>query len=67
MTQYERGHVEFSCFTLDQIDKGTRKVDRFLEGLHKDIKGLIAFGRLTTYAAVVMSAMILDRDVPRLE
>ncbi|XP_022156862.1 uncharacterized protein LOC111023703 [Momordica charantia] len=51
VAQYERKFTELSRFGMQYISTEQLKIDKFIDGLHREIKGLLVLKEPTSYAA----------------
>ncbi|XP_022156992.1 uncharacterized protein LOC111023821 [Momordica charantia] len=61
VAQYERKFTELSRFRMQYIPIEQLKIDKFIDGLHREIKGLLVLKEPTTYAAAVRCALVMDK------
>ncbi|XP_022155341.1 uncharacterized protein LOC111022474 [Momordica charantia] len=61
VTQYERKFTELSRFGMQYIPTEQLKIDKFIDDLRREIKGLLVLKEPTTYAAAVRCALVMDK------
>ncbi|XP_022155925.1 uncharacterized protein LOC111022925 [Momordica charantia] len=61
VAQYERKFTELSRFGMQYIPTEQLKIDKFIDGLRREIKGLLVLKEPTTYAAAVRCALVMDK------
>ena len=59
--QYERKFTELSRFGMQYIPTEQLKIDKFIDGLRREIKGLLVLKEPTTYAAAVRCTLVMDK------
>ncbi|XP_022149380.1 uncharacterized protein LOC111017810 [Momordica charantia] len=61
VAQYEMKFTEPSRFGMQYIPTEQLKIDKFIDGLRREIKGLLVLKEPTTYAAAVRCALVMDK------
>ncbi|XP_022131660.1 uncharacterized protein LOC111004785 [Momordica charantia] len=61
VAQYERKFTELSRFRMQYIPTEQLKIDKFVDGLRREIKGLLVLKEPTTYAAAVRCTLVMDK------
>ncbi|XP_022156067.1 uncharacterized protein LOC111023035 [Momordica charantia] len=61
VAQYKRKFTELSRFGMQYIPTEQLKIDKFIDGLRREIKGLLILKESTTYAAAVRCALVMDK------
>ncbi|XP_022158212.1 uncharacterized protein LOC111024748 [Momordica charantia] len=61
VAQYERKFTELSRIGMQYIPTEQLKIDKFIDGLRREIKGLLVLKEPTTYAAAVKCVLVMDK------
>lgn len=62
VAEYERKFTELARFVPEYVDTDEKRAKRFQQGLKPWIRSRVAVFELTTYAAVVQKAMIIESE-----
>nr|XP_017227805.1 PREDICTED: uncharacterized protein LOC108203400 [Daucus carota subsp. sativus] len=62
VAEYEKRFMELPRFVTAYVDTDLKKAKRFQQGLRSDIRISVAALRLKTYADVVQTAMVIERE-----
>ncbi|XP_063944985.1 uncharacterized protein LOC135151199 [Daucus carota subsp. sativus] len=62
VAEYEKKFMELARFVTAYVDTDLKKAKRFQQGLRSDIRISVAALRLKTYADVVQTAMVIERE-----
>ena len=62
VAEYEKKFMELSRFVSAYVDTDLKKAKRFQQGLRSDIRISVAALRLKTYADVVQTASVIERE-----